>query len=148
MTPKLLTRNPPLPVVDELSEDSGQIDSAFRFGICAVALVCIFIAGCNHAFAYTDEQIVKAIYLAEGGKNAQFPYGIRSVECSSEGECRKICANTVRNNRKRWQKQGSSVSFLQFMASRYCPINASNDRAGVNKFWLKNVTYFLRKGVA
>lgn len=100
---------------------------------------------------WTDEEIVNAIYLAEGGAKAQYPYGIRSVNCDSVGECRKICKNTVRNTRSRFirdQERGRETgSYLTYLARRYCPTAGNLTRAErvVNQYWLKNVTYFLNK---
>ena len=51
---------------------------------------------------YTDEEIVNAIYQIEGGSNAKYPYGIRSIPCKTKSECRRICTNTVKNNRQRF----------------------------------------------
>lgn len=99
----------------------------------------------GEASAYTDNQIVDAIYRAEGGKKAQFPYGIRSIKCSGEQECRQICLNTVRNNRKRFAKQNKYNDFISFLGSRYCPVGADNDPQGLNNHWVKNVRYFLVK---
>ena len=53
-----------------------------------------------------DEQIVNAIYLAEGAEKAVKPFGILSVPCEGYDECRQICLNTVRNNRKRYKDYG------------------------------------------
>jgi len=100
-----------------------------------------------HAAEFTDEQIVEAIYLAEGGTAAQYAYGIRSIKYSTVAEARRICFNTVRNNRKRFAKQTKYTDYLEFLASRYCPVNCDNDR-GTNKFWLKNVRYFLGREYA
>ena len=97
--------------------------------------------------AYSDEQIVNAIYKAEGGSKAQYAYGIRSVHYDSVAEARRICLNTVRNNRRRYAEYGYKKynTYLEFLASRYCPIGCDNDK-GTNKYWLKNVMHFLRKG--
>lgn len=111
------------------------------FVILAILLIITSIARCEE---WTDEQIVNAIYLAEGGEKAQYLYGIRSVKYDSPEEARKICFNTVRNNRKRYADYGHKKydTYLEFLASRYCPIGCDNDR-GTNKYWLKNVRYFL-----
>lgn len=103
-----------------------------------------------HAEEWSDKQIVNAIYLAEGGSRAEYPYGIRSVSCSTREECSKICFNTVRNNRKRFAKYGykSHTDFISFLASRYCPTsgrNLSKAEIKLNKNWIKNVRYFLSK---
>lgn len=93
---------------------------------------------------YSLNQWVNAIHKAEGNDN----YGILSVSCHSKEECRAICANTVRNNYKRWKKSGKITSFLQFLGKRYCPVGASNDPAGLNGNWIANVRHFLNKGGA
>jgi hypothetical protein len=113
----------------------------------AIALVVIFWPGTANAADYTDQQIVEAIYKAEGGSKAQYLYGIRSVKYSNAAEARRICFNTVKNNRKRWAKAGNPGEYLEFLARRYCPVGADNDPRGLNRHWLKNVKHFLLKGV-
>jgi hypothetical protein len=105
-------------------------------------LVCLLALS---AFAYTDEQIADAIYLAEGGAKAKVPFGILSVKCDGYDDCRQVCLNTIRNNRKRYADYGYKQydTYLEFLASRYAPIGASNDPTNLNKNWLKNVKYFL-----
>lgn len=93
---------------------------------------------------YTDEEIVNAIFKAEGGYKTTYLYGIVSVPYSNEAEARRVCFNTVRNNRARFAKQTKHKDYLDFLASRYCPVG-DND-LGTNKYWLKNVRYFLAKG--
>ena len=99
----------------------------------------------EHAPKYSDKQIVEAIYKAEGGDKATYLYGIRSVPYDTPEEARRICFNTVRNNRRRYKEYGHEKygTYLEFLASRYCPIGADNDPKGLNKNWLKNVRYFL-----
>lgn len=94
-----------------------------------------------HGKEYSNEEICKAIRKAEGNSN----YGIISVKCSSESECRKVCLRTIRNNRKRYAKveQSYSGDFVHFLATRYAPIGAGNDPKGLNKNWEKNVRWFL-----
>jgi hypothetical protein len=126
--------------------------SAFYLVASLVLSAAIVIIACSIAKAddYTDEQIVNAIYKAEGGANAKYPYGIRSVKCSTTAECRKVCVNTVKNNRQRFAHYGrfEFESFIAFLSSRYAPINAGNDKKGLNRNWLKNVNYFLAKEVS
>ncbi len=114
-----------------------------------LVLLVLFISIISNCFAYTDEQICDAIYLAEGGKKAKVPYGILSVKCANEQECRQVCLNTVKNNRKRYKNYGYKKykSFLEFLASRYAPIGVKNDPNNLNKNWLRNVKYFLKKEV-
>ena len=98
------------------------------------------------AWAMSDEQIVNAIFKAEGGYKATYLYGIRSVKYKDEADARQICLNTIRNNRKRYADYGYKTydTYLEFLASRYCPIGCDND-TGTNKHWVKNVEYFLEQ---
>lgn len=112
-----------------------------------ILLLLYLLISINNLYAYTNEQIANAIYLAEGGEKAVKPYGILSVKCNNEKECRQVCLNTIRNNRKRYKEYGYKKykTFLEFLASRYCPIGVKNDSKNLNKNWLKNVKYFLEK---
>ena len=113
-----------------------------------VSILVLSLIGLAKAEEYSDEQIINAIYLAEGGDRAEYPYGIRSISCGSRAECLKICRNTVRNNRQRFADYGhkSYPDFISFLGSRYCPVGAGNDPKGLNKNWIKNVTFFLERG--
>lgn len=101
--------------------------------------------------AYSDDEIVSAIYKAEGGEKAKYPYGIRSVYCETKKECKEICKRTVRNNRRRYQEYGHRThgDFISYLASRYCPTSGRNLTKAEKKLngnWKKNVLYFLAKG--
>ena len=85
-----------------------------------------------------DKQLCDAIFLAEGGDRATYLYGIRSVEYKDKAEAREICLRTVKNSRSRYAQIREQLPFLEFLASRYCPVDKKN--------WLKNVLYFLEKG--
>jgi len=116
----------------------------YIFGVllASLILVCFFLGTARAE--YSDEQIVNAIYKAEGGAKATYAYGIRSVKYSSKEEARRICFNTVRNNKKRFAKQTKYTDFIEFLGSRYCPVGCDNDR-GTNKYWVKNVRNFLKE---
>lgn len=122
----------------------STITTAIFLIIIAVVVMIVFSP---KAHAWTDEEIVNAIFKSEGGKNAQYPYGIRSVRVSSIAEARKVCFNTVRNNKKRFarSKNRKNQDYIAFLASRYCPIGAGNDPKGLNKNWERNVRYYLKK---
>lgn len=111
-------------------------------------LLMMFFMPVVQAQDWTNEEIVNAIYIAEGGKKAQFPYGIRSIKCSGEAECRQICLNTVRNNRRRFTKQTEYKDFISFLGSRYCPTkgNLSPAERKLNGNWVPNVRRLLEKG--
>jgi hypothetical protein len=92
----------------------------------------------------TNEAIVNAIYRIEGGDNAQYAYGIRSIPYKDKTEARRICYNTVRNNRKRYAKaveKGYKGDYLSYLASRYCPTSGRLSRAELrlNGNWLRNL---------
>ena len=113
-----------------------------------IVIIWLSLASCVYAQEWSNEEIVNAIFKAEGGYKAQYLFGIRSIKCEGYENCRQICYNTVRNNRKRFKEYGYKDydTFLEFLASRYAPIGVSNDPKGLNKNWLKNVRFFLSKG--
>ena len=114
----------------------------------AIAFSLLFASLC-HAEVYDSEEIANAIYRAEGGSKTEHPYGILSVKCKGKEECRKICLNTIENTFTRWQAEGSSVDFLSYLANRYCPTigpKLTKSERKLNKFWLKNVKFYLTKG--
>jgi len=92
-------------------------------------------------FAYTDNQIADAIYLAEGGVKTSHPYGI--LAHYKHTTPRQACLNTIAHAYRDWDSKGD---FIEFLGSRYCPIGADNDPTGLNKNWVKNVKYFLERG--
>lgn len=143
-----------LQLVDN-SPATDKLFSAGTLGVCLILAGLIFLESCIHphiVHAYTDEQYINAIYKAEGGSNATYLYGIRSVKCGSPYQAKVLCYQTVRNNRKRYQRYGYRIypHFLEFLASRYCPTksgNLSQSEKRLNQYWVKNVAYFLRKEV-
>lgn len=114
------------------------------YGKVLILLLCLI---CYSAcYSYTDAEIADAIYKAEGGAKAKKAFGILSVKCEGYNECRQVCLNTIRNNRKRYKEYGYKKykTYLEFLASRYAPVGAENDPRGLNRNWLKNVKYFLK----
>lgn len=90
---------------------------------------------------YSDDQIANAIYKAEN--SVKYPYGIKSIDTHGDPVyARKICLNTIRNNRRRFAKQTKHTDYIEFLGSRYCPPSAHS----LNKHWVKNVRYFLQRG--
>ena len=89
----------------------------------------------------TDNQIANAIFKAEN--SVEYPYGIKSINTHGDKEyARKICLNTIRNNRVRFMKQSQYKDFIEFLGSKYCPPSAHS----LNKNWVKNIKYFLKRG--
>ena len=89
---------------------------------------------------YDSNRLADAIFIAEGGltNKCQYLYGIRSVHYKDASEARRICLNTINNNKVRFYKQDKYEDYLSFLASRYCPVGCDND-TGTNKFWERNV---------
>jgi hypothetical protein len=108
----------------------------------AVIALLACLMGCNvipcPAVEWTDEKIADAIYRAEN--SVKYPYGIKSIDTHGDKDyARKICLNTIRNNRKRFAKQTEYTDFIVFLGSRYCPPAAHS----LNKNWVRMVKYFL-----
>ena len=110
--------------------------------ICALILALVLAVVCVNCWASTNEEVAQAIWSAEGGEKASKPYGILSVPCDSKESCKVICLNTIRNQRVRHSEHNCGLSFLECLSKRYAPVNCENDN-GTNKFWLRNVKYFL-----
>lgn len=92
------------------------------------------------------DKIVNSIYLAEGGSQTKYPFGIKSIQTNGNKEfARRICSNTVENNWIRWQKAGKTNDFIEFLGARFCPLSDKNDAKGLNKNWIKNVKANLNK---
>ena len=96
------------------------------------------------SYAYTDDQLADAIYKTENSK--KYPYGIVSIDTKgNEVYARKICLNTIRNQRRRHAEHNCGKDYLTCLRDRYAPINAKNDPTGLNSNWLRLVKYFLNK---
>ena len=101
---------------------------------------------------WTNEEIVKAIWIIEGKEKAVKPYGIMLKGCTKErkADCRRYCYNTVRNNRKRYKDYGNRdhKEYISFLASRYAPTqgdNLTSSERNLNVNWLPNLRYWLKK---
>ena len=89
--------------------------------------------------AYAD-----AIRAAENNPN----YGILSIKCHSEAQCRQYCKNTVYNTLIKYRSTRCKTGEpdIDCLARRYAPLNAGNDPSGLNKHWKSNVLFYLKKG--
>ena len=116
-------------------------------GLIIILAALLFFTNLARAEEYSYDEICDAIFLAEGGYNAKYLYGIRSVKYESETEAREICVRTVKRTVKtRFDVRCKGfVDPLECLANRYAPMSASNDPRGLNRYWLKNVRYFLKK---
>lgn len=135
--------------------------SGIIVGVCIVMAVLLMLIGiCNAAHAYdknnirpmyrancypligyTCSELVTAIGRAENSK--RHPYGIMIKTKNPRG----VCMNTVKNNVMRYIREGEpGGDFIHYLSLRYTPIGADNDPNGLNKNWVKNVKYYLKKG--
>jgi len=116
--------------------------------------VCVFIlSSCEPVQAYNKEaylnQVVDAIYWAEGGASTRHPYGILSVKTSNP---RQTCLDVVRYRYWQWSVRSEresisakdrGVDFISFLQKSYCPVGADNDPTMLNVNWQRNVKYFM-----
>lgn len=121
-------------------EKFGYWLSVHAFKKLVIVVVLITLWTC---WAFGEEikvdDVVWAIGKAENSE--RYPYGIKSIDTNGDKEyARKICKNSVINNYKRWLKAGKPKPFLEFMRDRFAPLEDSE----LNKYWVKNVTYYLR----
>ena len=109
--------------------------NALSLARCSQRLAISLLLSCS-ALAASDEQICNAIYRVEGGSRAKVPYGILSMPVRDAAHARRVCLNTIKNNRIRGIKAGQPGNFLDYLADRYCPRSA--DPIG-NKNWKRNI---------
>lgn len=102
----------------------------------ALRLATCFLLLSLPALAASDDDIANAIYKIEGGSRAKVSYGILSIPVRDADHARRICINTIRNNRIRWIKAGQPGNYLDYLADKYCPRSA--DPVG-NKNWKRNI---------
>lgn len=124
------------------SSQSFTKATAWAVGIAMLLILILGMANQAKAETYDANQIADAIYRIEGGESAKKAYGILSVSCKDEADCRKVCLNTIENNFVRWQLNGSEGDFLAFLASRYAPVEAHP----LNRNWLPNLRSVLARG--
>lgn len=147
---KLLTRTLPPNTQYELHPDEEKhVYSAWMvIGSIVIAGIIMVVAGCHTAHAemvqpaYTDTQIVNAIYRAENSK--RYPYGVLATYKHTTP--RQACMNTVSHARRDWNRTGRRLDFVNYLSLRYAPIGAANDPQGLNRNWVVNVRYYLGKG--
>lgn len=96
---------------------------------------------------YSVNQWCEAIYKAEGGTKTHHPYGILAIYRHTNSK--QACINTIlhkyRDYRKLQGKTGKDGHFIDYLASKYCPVGCSNDVV-TNKYWVNNVLYWLKHG--
>ena len=103
--------------------------------------ICLQAQAQGWEYKHTDIEIANAIWYSEGAESTRYPYGIMSVKVKDANEARRVCLNTIRNNRKRFKSQTIYTNYLEFLADRYCP--KKHDAVG-NINWKKNVRNLLK----
>ena len=90
----------------------------------------------------TIDELCDAIYLAEGGSRTNHPYGI--MKKFKKTSPREACKNTIRSAIKRYYASGQKGCFVAYLQKTYAPINCDTDN-GTNRYWTRNVLFFLNK---
>lgn len=97
------------------------------------------------AFAQTIdvERLANAIKLQEN--SYRHPFGILKSYCrpgDPDGQCRKGCIQSINKRLNMWKAEGEPGDFVTYLGKSYCPPDAHI----LNKYWVKGVTYFYKKG--
>ena len=126
---------------------------SYRWNAVKKVLFLLLICGTAHAQIIVpafvpdtpkkEKLLLQAVYHSEGGEDAQYPFGIRSVGCNGYEECKSVCLRSIKNSLKRWNDAGRQGDFITWFAMRYCPVGAANDPKGLNSNFLKNIRWFL-----
>jgi len=89
------------------------------------------------------ERLADAIYIAEGGAKAKWPYGVLRVK--DPKKARRICLQIIETESQVYdrllEQRFVELSFIDFLALRYCPPHAHP----LNSSWPKNVKFWFRK---
>lgn len=80
------------------------------------------------------KRLADAIKVEEGNRH---PYGIKSVHCSSESDCRSVCIKTIKHQFKNFTKshQTGIENFINYLAKIY----DAGDSRDEQKRWIVNV---------
>ena len=113
----------------------------------SLAVLCLLYCSTGYAVdnnvgGYDVERLANAIYHAEGGANTRHPYGILAKYKTTTP--RQACINTIRSKHREWVKLGANGDYVDYLASRYCPI-ASDTDDGTCQYWPNNVHKLYQK---
>lgn len=115
-------------------------------GVIIIIVLGAISQGFCEGKVYTIGDLANAIYWAEGGEKASHAYGILAHYKNTSD--RQACINTIHGAKHRYIKEGSKEDFILYLSRSYCPIGAKNDPTGLNVHWVKNVRYFLNRGLS
>lgn len=141
--------------LSEHTQDSSKLSLACfylqQYMLCRLfvlsrfTLLATIFFSTNLAITFASEPIqigllADAIYRAEGGAKASHPYGI--LAHYEKTTPRQACINTIKSGLKRYETSPKDTDFITFLSKTYCPIGAKNDPSGLNRYWVKNVSFF------
>lgn len=118
-----------------------------------IIVILLLLAGNVIGAELSDVQVKKiadAIFKAEGGYNTKYLYGIVSIpikgntQLAREAYARRICINTIKHKFSDWNALGATGDYIDYLGSKYSPINSKNDPQGLNRNWVKNVKSILK----
>ena len=130
------------PDKDKLKRDRQTV--AWLLLLVIALLFISLLCGKARAEEVDTTKWANAIFKAEGGYNATYLYGIRSIPYDTEGQARHYCQNTVYNTLVKFRSTRcvEGESDIDCLSRRYCPQDSDTDN-GTCKYWKKNVQYFL-----
>lgn len=77
--------------------------------------VCLSCSGADF-----ENKLANAIYIAEGGTNTHFPYGIHSKRPLDASEARQWCLNTIRHQKRLYGlNRPYGDDFIVFLGKTY-----------------------------
>jgi hypothetical protein len=137
-TPPSASVNAPSPESETSGEAKAAVGSASEEDLIRAAA----------SQAAIDPRFLHALRRAEnGGPGREF--GVLSVPAPTYQDQARLAAQSIRRSVERFDAQGRSAidpvtgryteEFIKFFSSRYAPIGAGNDPAGLNRFHARNL---------
>lgn len=130
--------------IDKQPYDIDKVFNAWMV-IGSIILAILLMITCCQAPAHAEmisgydvQTWATAIRHAEGNPN----YGI--LAHYKHTSYRQACINTIRHTARKWALNGRKVPFLVFLGRIYAPINSNTDN-GTNKYWIRNVSYWIKR---
>ncbi len=91
-----------------------------------------------------DWYLLLAIRLSENGRQGR-EFGIMNPKANNLDKQAGWASATIMNHHKRFGSAKVTPEFIHSLGKRYCPVGADNDPKGLNKNWIKNVTFNYRR---
>lgn len=117
-----------------------------KLGAIVALLIFLFSPAVHAEQDVTPKTLCQAIWHAEGGAKATWPYGVRFSDgrkLTKDG-AEVVCRMIIRERAHSWVEElRSPLDFVEYVGQRYCPIGGRLDD-GRCRHWVKNVWYFLK----